>query len=408
MITPTGFFVPKKERLVLSEEFLRKKRLTAIIPTYKPRMITYRLAKTLSEWNQNMLVIVVDDSTPKDSKFYRVCKKIKKLAASRKNIVCLRTPSNKLKAGALNFGLDYINVVLSEKPNVVITLDDDVVLNKETVPEMIKTLYSEVSMGAVCSMARVKNKNKNILTRLQAMEYHSFNVTKISDTGFLKGPLVMPGMITAFRYGALREVNGFTTGHLIEDYDLTAKLKVKGWKVGISRQAIAWTEVQEDLGALWRQRVRWTVGGLAVVKDFWQNTTAVFQDLVGHLLFMSLFTFIIFSFVFACDCGGDPVLVMFLIGMAVVNFLAANAFNLLTFLEYTQKDRLDWVLKMTILPEFFYSTFLTFVLMGSYLFFVYNEVLGKLFKRVRSLEKVYNKGLALFLRAGYSYTWGTK
>ena len=108
------------------------------------------------------VVIVVDDSTPKDSKFYRVCKKIKKLAASRKNIVCLRTPSNKLKAGALNFGLDYINVVLSEKPNVVITLDDDVVLNKETVPEMIKTLYSEVSMGAVCSMARVKNKNKNI------------------------------------------------------------------------------------------------------------------------------------------------------------------------------------------------------------------------------------------------------
>ena len=65
-------------------------------------------------------------------------------------------------------------------------------------------------------------------------------------------------------------------------------------------------------------------------------------------------------------------------------------------------------IQLTEVPNGIYSTFLTFVLMGSYLFFVYNEVLGKLFKRVRSLEKVYNKGLALFLRAGYSYTWGTK
>ncbi len=406
--SPVSFFIPKHQNLKVSKEFLDKKIVAAIIPTYKPKMITYRLIKNMTKWYPDMMIVVVDDSTPSSCKNFKIIKKIKQLARLNTRVTYLRTPVNRLKAGALNYGFDYVSIALEQKPHIVITLDDDVILTRKTIRAMIKSLYSEVTMGAVCTLAKVKNKNVNLLTRLQAFEYHNFNITKISDNGFLKGPLVMPGMLTAFRYAAIREASGFTTGHLIEDYDLTAKLKSKGWQVSIAKDTEAWTMVPEDLGSLWKQRVRWVYGGLTVLRNYWKNIPTVFQDLFGHFLFISLFTLVIFSFIFARSYNGNPTLILLLLILSVINFLAANAFNLLTFLTYSQKDRVDWIIKLSLIPEFIYSNFLTLVLLGTYLFFVYNKLLGTLSRKVNFILKIYKVGLVFFGKAGYSLSWGTR
>jgi len=65
---------------------------------------------------------------------------------------------------------------------------------------------------------------------MQGLEYHSFNVSKIADNGFVSGPLVMQGMLTAFRMSLLEQTDGlifqsknyesvFFIHNLIHDFD---------------------------------------------------------------------------------------------------------------------------------------------------------------------------------------------
>ena len=74
-------------------------------------------------------------------------------------------------------------------PDVILTLDDDVVISPTTVQNLVAELMSGTNLGAVCSQCAVLNKNKNILTRLQGLEYLGFNATRLADEGFYGGPV---------------------------------------------------------------------------------------------------------------------------------------------------------------------------------------------------------------------------
>ncbi len=404
------FFVPKRKITKNDAINFSDKTIVALIPTYKPTTSTYRLANNLFKWHSNIHVIVVDDSTPinyKNRKSLGVLSRLKLLSRKEKRVKVLRTPQNRLKAGALNFGLMYIRT-RKIKPNVVITFDDDVIINRKTLPEMVRALYADSKIGCVCSLCRVKNKNKNVLTRLQALEYQGFNITKIADDGFLRGPLVMQGMLTAFRYKAMRQVKGFTPLHLIEDYDITARIKQAGWHAAIAARAEAWTYVPEHFADLWRQRVRWSFGGIGVVFSFWKSLYTVFQDLVGHLLYLSLLFLIIASFIVPNHMNVPPLLVQALIFVALVQFLLSFGFNIVMMKSYDERDRFDWLLKISILPEFIYSNMLSLVVLGSYLFFVFN-LLTRRIKNTGSLPgRLKDLGAKMFNKLGYSLAWGTR
>lgn len=400
------FFVPTlgNNAIKLSST---EKSVAVLIPTHIPTIHTYNLIHSIKGWHPNVLIVVIDDCTPLNPVNQKIINRIAKLADQQKNIIYLRTPTNALKAGALNYGIQYLKN-FEKKPNVVFTFDDDVVINQDTIPVLTRTLYEETGIGAVCSQVRVKNKNKNFLTRLQALEYHGFNITKISDNNFLYGPLVMQGMLTAFRMTALEQVNGFTHGHLIEDYDITARLKEKGWKVKIAQEAHAWTSVPEDIEHLWKQRVRWTSGGLHVLSTYWKNAPVVYQDLIGHVLFISLLVLIGISFLFLSSKAEDSALAMALLIVSLFNFVVAFSFNLYTLIIYPQRDKQDVALKLSILPELIYSNVLSLILIGSYLFFIYKSLPTKWVRKIGLMHRTYHGGLAGFNKVGFSTTWGTK
>lgn len=400
------FFVPHiatKSTAVVSS----KKAVAAVIPTHIPNETTLHLIKSILTWHPEVLIILVDDCTPLTSQNKVVLDQITDLAKMHKNLIPLRTPKNTLKAGALNFGLDYI-MSLPKKPHVVFTFDDDVLINEHTIPYMVDALYSEEEIGAVCSQVRVKNKNENLLTRLQALEYHNFNITKIADNGVLQGPLVMQGMLSAFRTHALIQINGYTHGHLIEDYEITARLKSVGWKVKIAQKAVAWTDVPATIEALWKQRIRWTSGGLHVVKQFLNNMVVVYQDVIGHSLFLSLLFLIILSFIFARTDNNVTPLTLTLFFFAIFNFAIAFSFNIASMFLYADRDKKDWLIKFTILPELIYSNILSLVLIGSYLFFLIILLEKPIISRLKFLERPYKALVSIFNKIGFSTTWGTR
>lgn len=364
-----------------------------VIPTYQPGKNAYKLISSLVKWYPEILIVVVDDCTPVTAKNMQTLGNIKKLLTYHRNLVYLRTPTNKLKAGALNLGIDYI-ATNYKTVKTVFTSDDDVSINMQTIPFMEKTLYSHKNIGAVCSSVRIINKDQNILTRLQGLEYQSFNVTKIADNSFLRGPMVMQGMFTAFRMQALKDVGGFEEGHLIEDYDMTARLKLKGWMVRISREAYAGTIAPHEISQLWKQRIRWTYGGVSVVMKYWKNIATVFQDLVGHLLFLGLYLLIIASFIIQTDEAAKSELFPLLVAVTIVQLAIGTLFNILILKTYRDADIKDVLIKLSIVPEFIYSNVLSLILIGTYLFYAFSLLM--------------KGGMLVFQQIGYSTSWGTR
>lgn len=404
----SSFFVPILHPEATAENNFKEKRIVAIIPTYKPKTTTYNLVQSLVRWHDNVQVIVVDDLTPFDTKAsVHILEKIRLLTQTNPNVKLLRTPSKQFKASALNFGLaDIENQIL--KPDAVVTFDDDVIITRQTIPNLIKTLYAREKIGVVCSLCLVKNKKKNFLTRLQSLEYHGFNITKIGDNGFIHGPLVMQGMLSVFRYEAIKQVNGFAPDNLIEDYDITVRIKNQGWKTAIAPDAIAWTYVPETIKELWKQRIRWSYGGIIVVRDFFRQFRSIFQDVVGHSLFLSLLLLVILSFIIAKHSATPPLIVMFLVIVAVLHFILAFTFNVISLITYQERDRVDWLIKLSVVPEFAYSNMLSAILIGSYLFFVFTIVSNWAVKHFPFLFHVQKTALNTFHKLGYSGAWGTR
>ncbi|MCC7500507.1 glycosyltransferase family 2 protein [Candidatus Nomurabacteria bacterium] len=386
-----NFVIPQQGRAVQS---VFEPSVSAIIPTFKPGVMAFRLVEDLLRYNPALNVVVVDDSTPLEHESHAVLARI----AALPRTTLLRTPTNTLKAGALNVGVRHV-LAQTHPPAVICTLDDDVVVFPHTLSVMVHALLADKGLGAVCSRVAVANKNKNVLTRLQGLEYLGYNAIRLADQGFFWGPLVMPGMLTAFRTRALKKVGLFSEGHLIEDYEITTRLKSQGWHVRAALDAPAWTSVPETLSQLWRQRTRWSLGGVRVVLD--AKPIAVIQDVIGHGVFIA--TLATIGLLLLIKSSGAPsLLVHAIVALSLGQLLLWYGFQLWLMRLYPERDWKDWFLRVSVLPELIYSNIMTIALIGSYLFTLYSSV--KAFVPVRMAHAVN----VVFRAVGYEAQWGTR
>ena len=401
-IDPKTFIIPA--RSTKKEVDYTLIRVAAILPTYRPSEITERLVRDLVRFNQHLLVYVVDDCTPSSCAESHAV--LARIAECNERVRLLKTPENKLKAGALNYALSTM-AGEGEVPDVVLTLDDDVIIERETVRNLVTTLMSDERLGAACSQCRVLNKNTNILTRLQGLEYVGFNAIRLADHGFLRGPLVMHGMLTAFRGEALRAVGGFMEEHLIEDYEVTARLKSRGWNVVSALDARAWTVVPDRLSKLWRQRTRWSYGGLTVVARA-SRASSVFQDILGHSVFLSMIVMLV-ALSFFRDVGTIPLMIAYwVIALSLIQLIVWYVFQLWLMLGYREKDAYDWILRATLIPEFLYSYIMTTALLGSYVFFSFNTLKGYV-AYMRGTTPLLDWMTMFFQRCGFAeHRWATR
>jgi cellulose synthase/poly-beta-1,6-N-acetylglucosamine synthase-like glycosyltransferase len=397
-----NFLIPAQPR---AKHKVFEPNVSAVVPTYKPGATALRLIRDLLRYNPKLSVVVVDDCTPLDHAPSIAVLECLLMLSPR--VTLLRTPSNRLKAGALNMALSHL---LSRKgpraPAVILTLDDDVVIAPQTVQRMTEALLGNPRLGAVCSRCGVLNKDKNLLTRLQGLEYVGFNAIRLSDQGFMRGPLVMHGMLTAFRARALRQAGPFSEGHLIEDYEMTTRLKSHGWEVRGVLDAPAWTEVPERLRDFWRQRTRWSLGGVHVVLQA-GDKTAVLQDVLGHIVFIA--TLALIATLLVVDGTGAPSAVLrVIVALSVLQFAGWYALQLWLMRWYAEKDAWDWLLRVSLVPELLFSSIMTLVLLGSYAFMGFSAASRTLAGQGGIMARAAAMGTALFAKLGYSGAWGTR
>lgn len=168
---------------------------------------------------------------------------------------------NKGKANALKQG------VLAAKGELIATIDSDAVLDKDALryiaPHFITPGNAE-RVGAVTGNPRIRNRS-SLLAKIQLVEYASI-IGLIKRTQRVMGKVMtVSGVFVVFRKKALLQVDMWDTDLITDDIGVTWKLQRNFWDVRYEPQALCWMLVPETLRGIWKQRLRWTQGGIEVI-----------------------------------------------------------------------------------------------------------------------------------------------
>ncbi|MFG6621232.1 glycosyltransferase [Sulfitobacter sp. 1A05707] len=220
--------------------------VTIVIPAYnEERVIEECIRKALCTDYSDFDIIVVDDGSTDDTY-------LKAASFAYHPLVTVLKQPNRGKAGALNAALD------EAQSDVLICIDAD----SQIAPDAVKLLaahFTDPKVGAVAGKVVVGNR-KNLLTRLQALEYVTSQAVERRAKEHLNAITVVPGAIGAWRATALMEAGIFSTETLTEDADMTMSVIRSEYQVLYEPRAIAKTEAPTTLRALMTQRLRWSLG----------------------------------------------------------------------------------------------------------------------------------------------------
>ena len=199
-------------------------------------------------------VIVVDDGSIDGSR------SIIKGFLSDDRVRAIFHETNLGKAKALSDG------IRAARGDVIFFLDADTVLiGNDVIRRVIYRLYSSRDVGAVSGYVKIGGDQRKFIVRLQALEYfHSFILGRriMSKMGW---HMILPGALTAFRSIVVKTIWGVPTDTISEDFDLSMICIRRGFRTLHESKAVAYTLPKPTLWSLYRQRLRWYLGGLQVL-----------------------------------------------------------------------------------------------------------------------------------------------
>ncbi|GAA5012139.1 poly-beta-1,6-N-acetyl-D-glucosamine synthase [Acinetobacter puyangensis] len=158
-----------------------------------------------------------------------------------------------LQAGSLLTDAEYL-----------IGIDGDALLDPNAAMWMIRHFIANPSVAAVTGNPRIRNRS-TLLGRVQVGEFSSIvGMIKRAQKSFGR-IFTVSGVITAFRKSAVHDVGYWSPNMLTEDIDITWKLQRAGWEIDFEPNALVWILMPESLSGLWKQRLRWAMGGAQVL-----------------------------------------------------------------------------------------------------------------------------------------------
>jgi cellulose synthase/poly-beta-1,6-N-acetylglucosamine synthase-like glycosyltransferase/spore germination protein YaaH/peptidoglycan/xylan/chitin deacetylase (PgdA/CDA1 family) len=242
--------------------------VTVVVPAYNERTVIARTIESLlaQRYAGPLEVLVVDDGSPDGTGDV-----VAQAFGGDARVTLVRQP-NGGKASALDNG------IARATGEIVVCLDADTLFEPDTVAALVAP-FRHRTIGAVAGNAKVGNRI-NIVTRWQALEYVTSQNVDRRAFDVLGCITVVPGAVGAWRREAVRAAGGFTHDTLAEDQDLTIALLRRGWRVTYAERAIAWTEAPDTLGALAKQRFRWSFGTLQCA---WKHRDTLFRRRFGAL-----------------------------------------------------------------------------------------------------------------------------
>lgn len=243
--------------------------VSILIPCYNEgqnaiETISYALSVEYPEFE----VIAINDGSRDDTLDILLS-----LAKENPKLRVVNLAVNQGKAVALQAG------ALLAKYEYLVGIDGDALIDKYCLYWMARHFMEYPEVAAVTGNPRIRNRT-TLLGKIQVGEFSSIvGMIKRAQRSFGR-IFTVSGVITGFRKAAVHEVGYWSPDMLTEDIDITWKLQRNGWDVRFEPRALVWILMPETLGGLWKQRLRWAMGGAQVML---KNFTVLFKRKQTHL-----------------------------------------------------------------------------------------------------------------------------
>jgi biofilm PGA synthesis N-glycosyltransferase PgaC len=182
------------------------------------------------------------------------------LAETYERLRVVHLAENQGKAIALEMG------TLVARYEFVVCIDGDAVLDPQAVRWMMRH-FAGPRVGAVTGNPRIRTRS-TLLGKIQVGEFSAI-VGLIKRAQRTYGRLfTVSGVATTFRKTALHDVGYWSPDMLTEDIDVTWRMQIRHWDVRYEPHALVWILMPETFSGLWKQRLRWAMGGVQVVLKY--------------------------------------------------------------------------------------------------------------------------------------------
>jgi cellulose synthase/poly-beta-1,6-N-acetylglucosamine synthase-like glycosyltransferase len=182
------------------------------------------------------------------------------------DFVLFHRPTNAgFKAGSLQKVQQYL-----EGCNIglMYLLDADWHPQKDALERTVEVLEARDDTAFVQTKRVSFPKGMNLFQRYVTMLEEGCYYVDFEGRQVLGHPMLFSGCCTLLRLDAIRQVGGFTPGHLTEDLDLTDRFWLNGWKGIYLSNVINYGEVPFTYDHFRRQQERWAAGSARSFREF--------------------------------------------------------------------------------------------------------------------------------------------
>lgn len=143
-------------------------------------------------------------------------------------------------------------------------IDGDSIVDPHCLRWMMRHLLRSPRVGAVTGNPRIRTRS-TLLGRIQVGEFSSIiGLIKRAQRTYGK-VFTVSGVMVCFRRSAIHHAQYWNSAALTEDIDISWRLQMRHWDVRFEPNALCWILMPETFGGLWRQRLRWSMGGMQVL-----------------------------------------------------------------------------------------------------------------------------------------------
>lgn len=322
--------------------------VSIIVPARNEERIIKDCIRSLLETDyKNKQIVVVDDAST--DRTYEIAKKF----ADRGEIMLLCNTSPEGRGGkafAMNLALNVC------KGDYVVQVDADTTFDRATLEEMLGP-FADPRVGAATGNIKVRNANTNIVTKFQACEY-LLSITLWRNWASRLGILLqIAGGLSCFRKNLLNDVGAWDS-ELVEDADLTMKIRKLGYKTCFAKSAVAFTTVPETLNGLAAQRRRWERGFFRTffrkhvdVMLPWRFHFSNFIELTLQFFFTILCPYLYYCYLIALIIWRPELVPIFIVASYII-YEIFFFFLLLSAISLSERRKQEWhyLIYVLILP----------------------------------------------------------
>ncbi|HET7102927.1 MAG TPA: poly-beta-1,6-N-acetyl-D-glucosamine synthase [Terracidiphilus sp.] len=235
-------------------------RATLVVPCHNEAETIRDTVESLADQDYpDFEIIAIDDASNDASRAI-----LNELLGKYPNLRVLHFPENQGKAMGLRMA------ALAANSDFLICIDGDSLLDRYATRWLMWHMVTGPRVGAVTGNPRVRNRS-TLLGRLQVGEFSSI-IGLIKRAQRIFGRIfTVSGVIAAYRISALHQAGYWSTDIVTEDIDISWRMQMNFWDIRYEPNALCWILMPETLRGLWRQRLRWALGGAQVALRYARN-----------------------------------------------------------------------------------------------------------------------------------------